>query len=327
LEEEVFPTTFYPGTTIAERAGLLTIGAGEEVEADVVLTPTGSGTLRGSIAKDRSAGDLLLGVQTSGPFGSKIWARYRERVYGGGFELPRLAVGRYVISAWDGIQMVARQVVDMNPGEQSVTLGNTPLAQVSVIVEMASAEPEPKGQVALALTETGREARFVRALERAQPTVFSSVPPGKYTVSLAMMRQWPVLSVRARGATISGGVIDIPETGKVELAVLTDPNSAQVEGKLVRRGRPVAGAIVVLAPRATFIDLTSYRVDQTNNDGSFDWYGVVPGDHLMFVFEEGEASDYADPATLRQHLKQARRLQVTGEAKQRVRCELEAVPE
>lgn len=325
-ESLVYPTTYFPGVMAPERADIFKVAAGEEVRADITLVTVPAVRVHGTIAGDHAQQTLTLTVQARSILAADLWVRNRQRIHNGRFELTDLPLGRYSFALWKDADMVATQTVDITSADQTITLGAAPLAEVSVTVEMANPEPGPGKQVVLSLVDAAASHRFARELERKGPTVFPGVPPGRYTVALGIEHQWAVLSVKARGASQTGGVVEIPETGKVELAVVADPNAAEVEGKVLRAGKAQPGVIVILAPKATWNDFTTYRVDQTNSDGSFTWPGVAAGDHLMFAFEEGEALDYADAVTLREHIREAKPLRITGEPKQTVKFELPPKP-
>lgn len=321
-----YPATYSPGGTAPERANIFRVEAGTEVRADITVAAVPAVSVRGALEGRAAEAGLRLTVQAAGPFDSKLWVRSSQYVYGGQFEVEDLPPGRYTFGLWKDTDLVAVRTVDISAANRNVSLGGAPLAGVSVVVELANPEPDSTRQVVLSLVDVGANEGRHRAMERGRPTHFAGVPPGRYTIAIEDKHQWAVLSVKARGAARNGGVVEVPESGNVDVDVLADPRATEIEGKLLEAAKPRAGVLVVLAPKATWNDFTTYRFDQTNSDGSFVWRGVAAGDHLMFAFEEGGVLDYADPAVLTAHLRNGTLLRVTGEAKQNVKFELPAKP-
>jgi hypothetical protein len=75
-----------------------------------------------------------------------------------------------------------------------------------------------------------------------------------------------------------------------------------VAGAVYRGDQPLPGAMVVLSP--------ANRATETNNDGSYEFRGVPPGEYTLFAVENGADLEYANPAAIRPYLSRAKKVQV-----------------
>jgi hypothetical protein len=74
-----------------------------------------------------------------------------------------------------------------------------------------------------------------------------------------------------------------------------------MDGRLLERGEPVAGAQIVLVPDPRFDTGRSpdrYKIAASDTTGEFYIRGIAPGRYLAFAFEELEAKFYFDPEFL-----------------------------
>jgi hypothetical protein len=126
----------------------------------------------------------------------------------------------------------------------------------------------------------------------------------------------------ARGAALAGGLLDVPETGVVELEIVADACAPDVTGYVLREQEPQAGILAMLVPRIGWDNFSAFRFDQSDSDGSFTWHSVPPGDYLMFALEEGEPMDYGDPEVIRSLLSQAEAVSVGDAGQQTVVLQL-----
>jgi hypothetical protein len=77
-----------------------------------------------------------------------------------------------------------------------------------------------------------------------------------------------------------------------------------VEGFAKFGGKPVAGAMVVLAPRNPEVNRELFRRDQSDFDGSFILHNVIPGSYTVCAIGDGWDLDWGNAAVLahyRQH--------------------------
>jgi hypothetical protein len=150
-----------------------------------------------------------------------------------------------------------------------------------------------------------------------------SFPPGQYEVTVTKGPPLAILGMTAQGGTVAGNLVNIPETGDVNLTIVADASAARdINGYVLRGDKKEGGLLVALMPAKDWKNTLAYRFDQSDSDGSFRWPAVPPGDYLMFAFEDGEAADYADPIIVAGLAAKGQRIKITGDPKQTVTVQL-----
>ena len=105
----------------------------------------------------------------------------------------------------------------------------------------------------------------------------------------------------------------------MSLSIVADATAARdVAGRVVRAEKPEGGLLAILVPSKNPENLTLYRFDQSDSDGTFTWRAVPPGEYLMFAFEHGEPEDYASADVMRGLSAKGQKVMITGDAKQTV---------
>jgi hypothetical protein len=132
--------------------------------------------------------------------------------------------------------------------------------------------------------------------------------------------------MEVQGAAAAGDMVDIPETGPVEIEIAVDARAEDLAGRVTADGNPQPGAIVMLVQREGWKYTASYRFDQTDSDGTFRWRSVPKGEYLMFAFDRGLFDDYDDPDTIRKLLPIAQPVTVGGQPGQSVEVKLLPMP-
>jgi hypothetical protein len=324
LNPSAFPVTFFPGTTDADHAGTLRVEAGQEARADVVVDPVTSVQLKGTVAPQAGVrGSLSVSLAAKGPFGVQFPVAEQVAVYDNQFTLQDVPAGRYELSLWeDQTHLRGMRSIEVTNPDQQVTIGDIPLPQLLVRVQVRGAAPKQPSQTIVILGDIDGAAALTIVIPPDGNLFLPQVPPGRYRIAVAQKTQLPILSVTARGATLHSDRIDVPEAGKIELSLVVDRAAADLNGRAVKGERGEPGVFVMLVPRNGWENTSAYRFDQSDSDGTFVWHGVTKGEYLMFTLDSGEPDDYADPEAVRGLLPQGQPLTVTGDAGQNVLLQL-----
>jgi hypothetical protein len=321
-----YPITFYPASEDPGAAELLSLKAGGEVRADVVVrlgpvarvTVNFDGTLRAARQSER-----MLVLTCEGPFGIEL-AHYRLPI-GADLEetiINDVAPGRYRINLVGTYSILARQVVDIAGDNLEVNLGAVPLAQISGRLEVRGDRNRLGSQPVATIQPIAGTTPMAFPVASDGTFSFGGMEAGRYRVGLHAMGSFALASVAAQGHPALSGVFEVPQTGAVDLRLVVDTTVADVTGKVFRAESPVSGAAVVLIPRAHPDDWSGYRVDQSDSDGSFLWPGVPAGEYLALALDEDLDFDLLDPTDLRPFLDKAVPVTISGQPGQVVRLEL-----
>ena len=318
-----YPLTFYPGVTNPESAPTLRLEPGQEVQANVAVSTAPTVHVEGQVAAAaiKQFGNVRL--TSRGPFGTEFAFSGWLPVVDSKFSIDA-PPGRYSVSLWDGQTMVGRRSVEIAGTRASVSIGETPLPTVSAHVELRGTAPIVSSPIVLRLQQLDALYWNAETLDEDNHVDFKRLPPGLYRVMLSRGRAMAVVSIAATGAVVHGDELEIPEGAEIQLTVVADAGAADVSGFLDREGVAQSGVLVVLVPRAGVENTSSYRIDQSDSDGSFTWHNVSQGDYLMFAVEEGLPEDYLDPAMIGKLLPKGQPLTIGPGRREPVRLEMSA---
>jgi protocatechuate 3,4-dioxygenase beta subunit len=304
-----FPVTYHPGVGDPNAAQLVRLEPGKDTRVDATVQAVSAGTLTGEIYGAARPGSQVS-LSIVGPYGSNFGWGPRATVAKGPSEkftyhFDNLPPARYALYLWEGAHVAGQRDIEVRAGDNNVNLTESEPTRVSAKVLIHATAGRPVGNAVVALRRVGITGTYSRAIDADGKADMGIVSPGKYEVFVTNGRMFAMESVTARGAMVEGVNVEIPETGSVELNIVVDAAAAEVTGHTFRGSQPEAGMLALLVPKDGLDDIASYRIDQSDSDGSFVWHSVGRGEYLMFVLQEGEPGDYFDPVVVRSLLSQA----------------------
>lgn len=330
IEPTAYPVTFYPGVTDPAAAGLVAVKAGDESPADLVLHAVPVVRIDGDVSTPNGS-TIFVAIAAPSVFGSVLATGVSASVQNGKFTFRNIASGKYHLTLIQGAgdsesqQLLGSADVDAATNPSSVSISLAKPLRVSIHLTVTGRPKSPSSPVMAllgSLEKTGGDAVQLGPDGRG---VFPSTSlHGRYTLLARQGRPIPVTAFQVKGAPQSGRVLDLPDTGQVEIEATADATTVDVAGRVARDGVPQPGVLVVLVQRDTWEQIGIYTADQSDSDGTFAWRDLPPGDYLAFALEEGEANDYDDADSLRTLLPIAQTLTLTGAPLQRV--ELKVLP-
>jgi hypothetical protein len=83
--------------------------------------------------------------------------------------------------------------------------------------------------------------------------------------------------------------------------------------------KPISGAMVVLVPRDIADNLSLFRRDQSDSDGTFTLPDVVPGLYTAIAIQDRWDMDWAQPEALRPYLAKGTPVQIDGKQQLEIR--------
>jgi hypothetical protein len=312
-EPSAYPVTYYPGTTSPGEAGTVLAQAGKEARADVTVRSVPAVRISGTVSLADVKGRLSVNLLAKGPFGSRFYLADGINVGGNHFNIEGVPSGEYTLMLWEDLtHLRGLRTINLVAPEQQITLGDAPLPEVTATVELRGTPRNPRSQALVMLREVDGPTSLSRAIGVGGKVTFPPIEPGRYQILVSQGRQLAILSLSARGAASRSDLVDVPETGAVDLSIVADATAAELTGKVVTGDRPEAGALVLMVPRTGWENVSSYRFDQTDSDGTFTLRGVTSGEYLIFGFEGGEPGDYSDLEVVRKLVPKGRLVTFTG---------------
>jgi hypothetical protein len=134
--------------------------------------------------------------------------------------------------------------------------------------------------------------------------------PGTYSVYAMTGQNSIVSSLKATGAQVAGQTIQITGGKPVELEIELSSALSRVSGTARRDGKPVAGAMILLVPEDPDINLPKFRRDQSDSDGTFTMFDVVPGRYRMLAIDDGWDLEWGNASLLKKRLEHAEKIEL-----------------
>ena len=325
-ENMAYPETYFPGTANADKAEFLRVEAGKEVRADVTLRPAPVLRILGEGPATMAGKPMLVTLAAPSLLGKATVMRSAV-VFDSRFTFTDVPAGRYTIFVTDQqsnrIVGKLRTTAETDPTQVRV---DQPLPQVSIRVALRG-KPANQTQAVLAgLRSVQLNQTWNAALDSNGFAQVVNATSGRYEVVVNQGGDLPVTSLKVNGVPQPSVLVDIPDTGPVAIEVAADADALNLRGRVVRGDVPQSGIIVMLVQRSGWEQTGSYRFDQSDSNGTFQWARVPRGDYFMFAFEDGDPTDYDDPETIRTLLPIAQPLTVTGETSQKVELKVLSLP-
>jgi hypothetical protein len=181
------------------------------------------------------------------------------------------------------------------------------------IVQLPGGGPVPSG-VFIRFLNRGTGEAFVAQVS-PKGTFEAEQALGVHTdceVSVFSLPDFAVRDIRATGAKVAGRTLLLPRSGTVKLTVSLSKGLARVDGTVFREDKPVTEAMVLLVPQHVEGNIDLFRRDQSDSDGTFSLYRVLPGRYIVVAIENGWDLDWQNPAVLKPYLEHGQVIEVTA---------------
>ena len=299
-----YPLTFYPNAINSDDAIPIPIRGGERIEANMTLNAQHAMRLQLPLTR---SGDGGFGVSMA------------QNVFGQLEQLPT------------SIQLNNEGGVEISgvlPGQYEVTLtrseGQSPPVSTHFTADIADgatqlAADSGGGEVTVSgkVTSLDNKIRFAGISLVAlhpQRSYFAQlndtgdftlqVPPGEYQV-IGQIPQMYLARVTSPDTLVKGRMVQVKAGSATRLEIVAGNGYGQVEGLAERNGRPASGVMILLAPEDAKDNRILFRRDQSDSDGTFLLFNIIPGRYRLLAIDEGWELDWADPNVLAAYLKRS----------------------
>jgi hypothetical protein len=131
-------------------------------------------------------------------------------------------------------------------------------------------------------------------------------------------------SVTSPDTPVKGRMLEVKPGSSPKLEIVAGNGYGQLEGVAERDGRPVSGVMVLLAPEDAKDNQILFRRDQSDSDGTFLLFNIIPGRYRLLAIDEGWDLDWADPNVLAAYLKKSFMIQIHAHDKLKQKVEVQA---
>jgi hypothetical protein len=304
-----YPLTFYPDANNSDDAIPIPIRGGERIEANMTLNAQHAMRLQLPHVSSRDGGFGVSMAQTV--FGQlEPMPTSMQLNNDGGMEISGVLPGQYEVTVTHS-EGASPPVTTHFTAD--IADGATQLA-----ADSGGGEATVSGRV----TSLDRKIRFAGislVALHARRNYFAplndagdftlQVPPGEYQV-VGQIPQMYLASVTSPDTLVKGRMLQLKAGSAAKLEIVAGNGYGQVEGVAQRNGHPSSGVMVLLAPEDAKDNQILFRRDQSDSDGSFLLFNVIPGRYRLLAIDDGWEVDWADPNVLAAYLKKSVAVQV-----------------
>jgi Carboxypeptidase regulatory-like domain len=303
-----YPVTYYQDVTEVDEALPIPIRGGDHIEADIHLSPLQALHLFFPKPQNMTYSFRVPTLQQPSFDGM-------EDIQTGSWmcelqcELTGIPPGRYTVALAGPPESPASQTeMDLTTNQEVDGFKAETGSSVKALLKMIGNEALPNG---LSLALRNRKLQVVRwgEISGKGEVEFPDVAPGKYEfLVVGPEGRYSVLRISAQNGTVSGHIFSVPTGQSLTLTLSLVAGTATVEGFAKFGGKPVAGAMVVLAPRNPEVNRELFRRDQSDLDGSFTLHNVIPGSYTVCAIEDGWDLDWGNAAVLAHYCQHGQRV-------------------
>jgi hypothetical protein len=239
----------------------------------------------------------------------------------GDFEISGIAPGQFDVTmeSYGKDPRSWTQTLTLS-GDSDVNItGNSPGAAVGGTVKLNGQALQQQAFIQFRSPKSSRSFGAQVSANGEFTVVQSPVQAGTYEVSIFNVPGAIVGNVAATGARVSGRNVEISGAGPVQLTVTLAKQLATVNGTVLRDGKPVSGAMIVLVPGHPAKNNSLFRRDQSDSDGTFTLPNVLPGQYTLLAIENGWDLEWSNPSALSPFMKEGKVIEVPPEGKLEVR--------
>ena len=292
LNQETHPPVYFPGVARPEEAQLVSIKAGQDAHADVVLRPSKAGMISGRVlAQDgKPAASVSVSLRPKAlpnRFSSLTYRATTDEK--GHFEISNVPDGAYTVQAWlmgedEASRLSAQQQAQLaENGKATVELRLSKGIEVSGrVVGDASLvfEQQFERRIRVWIRSTSDDVEGWSVGEVKKDGTFKTygeLPPGEYSVNVTNLPEgWYVKAIAAGNQDVLEAGLNITSASP-DLGISLVRGAAHLEGSVTDGGSLVGGARVRLQPQKA----SQFRKDlqsetRTDQHGSFAFKNVAP---------------------------------------------------
>jgi len=205
-----------------------------------------------------------------------------------------------------------------NDAEVDVTRSTSSLVVSGILrVEDGSPVPQP-ARVLLRNSSTGESVEVAVSATGEFSFKDNPVETGNYELIIIEPQGLFIRSLASANARTSGRSLEIATAQDVSVTINTSKGNGRITGAALKKDKPAAAVMIVLAPLDLKSNPALFRRDQSDSDGTFTLSAVVPGRYTLMAIEDGWDLEWADPGVLQKYIAGGETVQITPNQKTEV---------
>jgi protocatechuate 3,4-dioxygenase beta subunit len=319
-----YPLTFYPNATDSDEAIPIPIRGGERIEANMTLTAQHAMRLQLPLTRTETgrAGISIEQTVFGQPEPTPTTVLTNNE---GVVEISGVLPGRYdftVTHADSSVSGPQSTHFTADVAEGTTQIGtDSGVAEVTVSGKVTSLDSKMRF-AAISLVASHSQRNYSALLNNdGEFTV--QVVPGEYQV-VGQIPQMYIARVSSPNASVKGRTLQVKAGDAPRLEIVEGSGYGQIEGLAQRAGHATSGVMVLLAPLDAKDNQILFRRDQSDSDGTFLLFDIIPGSYRLLAIDDGWELDWADPSVLSAYLKKSIPVQIHAHDKLKQTVEVQS---
>jgi protocatechuate 3,4-dioxygenase beta subunit len=320
-----YPVTYYAAGSDPSGATPIALKAGDRFTADMVLSPVPALHLR--ITGIDSSHGVAANLTERSMSGYRIPLNTRQMNFGNQeIEIAGIAPGQFDLTLQTGgtNPVVRQEHLDMTGDARTDVAAARDTPTINGLIRLDSARPLSKRSFVTFFDRSSGQTFGARVSEKGEFNVSGeAVSPGVYEIFFYGIRDAAVKEISASGAKVTGQQVEIAPGASASLIVTISQGVGRVDGTVLRDGKGLAGAMVVLVPEDITHNITLVRRDQSDSDGTFSLYSVLPGKYTAIAVANGWDMQWTNPEVLKPYLSRGSSVDVAAHGKYTIKVDVQ----
>jgi hypothetical protein len=331
-----YPNLYFPGVPDLASASAIQLTAGQHTEADFSMSAGPGYHVSGSVTGYPT--EQGVGIQFLSPSGDDLYLHTRFNAETGRFDVDSVPAGSYVVKAisqgGQDQQLRAEAHLNVAANVENVHLILGPAISIPVVVRMESRASSSQGNRAEGIQGPPLSVRLIStdpmgpesySIARNNSGTYSAtlqnVEPGKYSVDLIPQGEWYVQSAQYGQTNLLYDDLSIASSGQsYPIEVILRDDGATLTGIVKSPDGTGAQATVVAVPQPA--SKLSVKIAYSSSQSGFMFYGLAPGEYLVYAFDHADGLEYSNPDALQPYASQAARVTLSPSQKAQVALDM-----
>jgi hypothetical protein len=192
------------------------------------------------------------------------------------------------------------------------------LSRVKVTVHIAG-ESEVPMRLAVGLRSGNRAIATWQSVNSKGEAEFQQIAAGRYEIVLGgSERPYSLAHISSEAGTVSGHTLTVAAGSSLSASLTLASGSVEVQGIVKHAEKAVAGAMIVLVPKAPEENRDLVRRGQSDLDGTFSLSDVVPGSYTVVAIENGWDLEWSRSNVIAVYLKRGQTIEIGNQRSQSI---------
>ena len=293
-----YPTVYYPNATDSDDATPIPVKGGERIEINFTMSPQHALRLRVAVpAGDRNGYSISLQQSIFGQTEPVTIQGMENR--GDVMFIDGILPGHYEVTM-STPERITHFTADLASGATALSQQNEE-PEVTVTGKVLVDKKIANASIGL---QNHKEFRNYSGPLNDAGEFSINAPPGEYEV-VGFIPQHYLATISSSNAEVQGRTLQVRAGSSPRLEIVAGAGFAHIDGVARLRGQGTGGVLIVLAPEDAKNNRIRFRRDQSDSDGTFSLFDVIPGRYRLYAIADGWDLEWADPKVLAAYQKKS----------------------